>query len=102
MVPGATSWHCVVQGNLLALLHMRVKGTGYQALGPRMAVLTDTYSVRFPDVVVSFARNGKEHDNDRAINDPEIIVELHAAGFARTNLATNLKNIGVWRAWRRC
>lgn len=56
-----------------------------------MAVLTDTYSVRFPDVVVSFGRNGKEHDNDRAIDDPEIIVELHAAGFARTNLATKLE-----------
>lgn len=33
MVPGATSWHCVVQGNLLALLHMRLRGTGYQASG---------------------------------------------------------------------
>ena len=91
IVPGASRRHAWIQGSLLMALHSRLRGTGYAVLGPRMAIKTHEMSVRYPDLLVSFNRSGPEHDDDPSIDDPEVVIELHASGVSRTNLWTKLE-----------
>jgi len=90
MMAGGTARHSQVQGNILAFLRGKLRGTGCRPYGSDMAVQTLDISIRYPDVSVYCERAGREHDDATAFDDPRVIFEVLSAGTARTDLGVKL------------
>jgi Uma2 family endonuclease len=74
---GGTPAHARVQGNLLAFLRGRLRGSGCQAYGPDMALKTTSYSIRYPDVTVYCGDPGRaENERAKLLADPRVIFEV--------------------------
>ena len=86
MMDGGTAKHCSVQGNILAELATKLRGTGFVPYPSSMALRTHERSVRHPDVAVYPRRSDPQYDDVLYFEDPLVIVEIHDAGTARTDL----------------
>lgn len=86
IMDGATVKHCRVQGNLLADLATRLRGTGFAPYPSLMPLQTHEMSVRHPDLAVYPRRSSPEIDNVRYFDDPLAVFEIHDAGTAGTDL----------------
>ena len=90
MMDGATVKHCLVQGNLLADLAMRLRGTAFAPYLSSMPLRTHEMSVRHPDLAIYPRRSSPEFDDMQSFDDPVAIFEIHNAGTARTDLRVKL------------
>jgi Uma2 family endonuclease len=78
MMAGGTAAHARIQGNLFASLYSKLRGSGCRPYGSDMAIKTDAYSVRFPDVSIicgnpSAPANDKQKFFDSAVAVFEIL-----------------------------
>ncbi len=74
---GGTPAHARVQGNLIAFLHGRLRGSGCRPYGPDMALKTTQFSIRYPDVTVYCGNPGRpENENSKLLADPRVIIEV--------------------------
>lgn len=89
MMAGGTARHAEVQTNIIAALRQRLRGSGCKPYGSDMGVETHTGSVRYPDVSVYCGRTDT-NDDEKAFNDPRVVVEVLSAGTARTDLRVKL------------
>jgi Uma2 family endonuclease len=76
MMGGGTARHSEIQGNILAALHSKLKGSGCRPHGPDMAARNHRLSVRYPDVSVYCGRNTPEDGKLVAFDDPKLVVEV--------------------------
>lgn len=90
VLSGGTVWHCTVQGNIIAALVPRVKGSGWRAYMSSLAIQTSDSSIRHPDITIHDERDRRYREDDLAVDRPAVIFEIHSAGTARTNLNTKL------------
>jgi len=90
MMAGGTARHNKVAGNIFLALGIRLRGSGSKPYLSALAVQTDDRSVRHPDVSV-FSHGGRSANDDaKAFDDPVVLVEVHSAGTARTDLRAKL------------
>jgi Uma2 family endonuclease len=90
MMAGGSARHAQVQGNIYVALKLQLRGTGCTPYGPDMAVRTDEYAIRYPDVSVYCGRNDPANDALKAFDDPRVLFEVLSAGTARTDLRVKL------------
>lgn len=90
MLGGVSAGHAIVQGNILAFLHGKLRGSGCMPYSSIFAIRTSDYSVRRADVTVYCGREGAQYDNDLAGDDALAVFEVLSAGTARTDLRTKL------------
>lgn len=91
MMAGGTARHAAVQGNIYAALATRLRGSPCRPYGADMALRTNAYSVRYPDVSVYCGRDDPAHDELKAFDDPRVLFEVLSAGTARTDLRVKLE-----------
>jgi Uma2 family endonuclease len=90
MMAGGTARHSSVQINILTALRVKLRGSGCTPYSADMAAKTRFDSIRYPDVSVYCGRDGIENDDEKAFDDPRIIVEVLSKGTARTDLNMKL------------
>ena len=90
MMAGGNADHSRVQGNILAALRDKLRGTGCRPHGSDMAVLLHDYSIRYPDVSVYCGRSGKEDGQRTAFNDPKLVVEVLSPTTRRQDVERKL------------
>ena len=90
VLDGVTVRHADIQGNLLAAMHGMLRGTSYQPYMSSMPIRTGERSVRRADLVIVHGKQGPEHDDDDAFDDPIVIFEIVHVGPPRTDLAIKL------------
>lgn len=90
MMAGGTARHARVQINLIVALSARLRGSGCTPYSSDMAVRTHDSSIRYPDVTVYCGRDDAGDDEEKAFDDPRVIVEILSAGTARTDLRVKL------------
>ena len=90
MMAGGNADHSRVQGNILAALRDKLRGTGCRPHGSDMAVLMHDYSIRYPDVSVFCGRSGKEDGKRTAFDDPRLVVEVLSATTRRQDVERKL------------
>lgn len=90
MMAGGTARHARVQLNILVALSNRLRGTGCTPYNSDMATRTHHHSIRYPDVTVFCGHDGREYDEEKAFDDPRVLVEVLSAGTARTDLRIKL------------
>ena len=90
MMAGGNADHSRVQGNILAALREKLRGTGCRPHGSDMAVLMHDYSIRYPDVSVYCGRSGREDGKRQAFDDPKLIVEVLSPTTRRQDVEIKL------------
>lgn len=90
MIAGGTARHVRVQGNIIATLGPRLRGSGYALYGSILATRTHDLSVRYPDVSIYRGKSAFSDDDAKALDDPHMIFEVLSAGTARTDLPIKL------------
>ncbi len=90
MMTGGTRAHSRVQGNLLALLAQRLRGSGCRPFGPDLAVQTSELSVRYPDIVVD-CTGPEAGDDDLLARNPRVVIEVLSPGTARKDEGIKLR-----------
>lgn len=90
MMAGGIARHARVAGNIFAFLSQKLRGTGCTPYNADMATRTHDLSVRYPDVTVFCGRDGVEHDELKAFDDPRVLFEVLSAGTSRTDLRVKL------------
>ena len=91
MMAGGTARHARVQLNISSAIRDKLRGTGCAPYISDMAARTHDLSIRYPDVTVYCGRNGPEHDDSKAFDDPRVLFEVLSAGTARTDLRVKLE-----------
>lgn len=86
MMAGGSARHARVQGNILASLYGRLRGTGCTPYNSDMATRTHALSIRYADVTVFCGHDGVEDDDAKAFADPKVLFEVLSAGTSRTDL----------------
>jgi Uma2 family endonuclease len=89
MMAGGTYAHSVVQGNVLAFLHTRLRGSGCRPHASDMAVKTRSGSVRYPDVSIDCG-SPAEHARDKALVDPRVVIEVLSPSTRAEDLGVKL------------
>ena len=86
MMTDGTPAHARVGANILAFLHVNLRGTGCRPYGSDMGVeVTDT-DARYPDVSVYCGNPAtQEREEQRLFTDPVVIFEVLAASTARVD-----------------
>ncbi|USU12285.1 Uma2 family endonuclease [Sphingomonadaceae bacterium OTU29THOMA1] len=90
MMAGGTARHAQVQTNVIVALASRSRDSECRPFNSDMAARTHDRSIRYPDVTVYCGRGGSDNDDNKAFDDPRIVVEVLSAGTARTDLTTKL------------
>lgn len=81
---GVTFNHAVIQGNLIASLTARLRGTRCRALGSDLKIKA-AGSIRYPDVFVMCAPGP---GNTTVVHDPVVVFEILSPGTAKTDRIT--------------
>ena len=85
---GGTLDHSRITGNILAMLHGLLRGTGCTPFGPDAGVRTVGHAVRYPDVVVTCSRtDGRAH----TIEAPVVVFEVLSPGSDRLDRIDKLR-----------
>jgi Uma2 family endonuclease len=90
MMAGGTVRHNQIQGNIFALLHARLRGSGCQPFGSDMGVRVHELSFRYPDVSVFCGRDNEADDKRRELDDPRMVVEVLSPSTRDEDLAVKL------------
>lgn len=89
---GGTVAHARVQANLMIFLGNALRGSGCRPFGPDMALSTNAFTTRYPDVTVYCNQPaGREHDRDLLIHDPRVIFEVLSPSTRANDEDTKLK-----------
>ncbi len=84
---GGTSAHSRVQGNILAFLAGRLRGTGCRPYSSDMALELDDANVRYPDVTVYCGNPGRpENDNALFLPNAVAVFEVLSPSTRSTDL----------------
>ena len=83
MMAGASRAHDRVQVNLLSYLRPLLRGSGCRPSGSDMGIRAHDMSLRLPDVSVICGRDGAADDRTRAIDTPEVVIEVLSPSTAR-------------------
>ncbi len=86
-----TARHAEVAGNIFLALGTRLRGSGCKPYTSDMATRTHDLSIRYPDVRVFCGREDPANDDQKAFDDPVVVVEVLSAGTARTDLRVKLE-----------
>ena len=87
---GGLAEHARIQGNVQAVLTLKLRGSGCGAYGPDMGVRTHAMSLRYPDLSVFCGRQGKENDKLKAFDDPVVVVEVLSPGTRNRDINNKL------------
>jgi Uma2 family endonuclease len=90
MMAAGTGRHARIASNIMLALGRRLNGTGCTPYPSDMATRTHDLSIRYPDVTVFCGRDGPEHDDDKAWNDPRVLFEILSGSTSRTDLRVKL------------
>lgn len=89
MMAGGTYAHSVVQGNVLAFLHAKLRGSSCRPYASDMALKTRSGSVRYPDVSIDCA-SPAEHARDKALAEPRVVIEVLSPSTREDDLGVKL------------
>jgi Uma2 family endonuclease len=77
MMAGGTGGHSRVQGNVFAYLRAHLRGSGCRPHGSDMAVKTDRWSVRYPDVsIICGDQTRREDDKKKSYENVVAVFEI--------------------------
>jgi len=93
---GKSPAHARVGGNIFAVLHAKLRGTGCRPFNSGMGVRVTDTDVRYPDVSVSCGNPATpEREQARVLTDLVVIVEVLSASTVRVDEGARL---GQYRA----
>lgn len=75
MMAGGTREHARIQANVLAFLHLRLRGSGCHPYGSDMGVEPHGLSLRYPDVSVDCG-SPQDTDSDTVLSAPRVLIEI--------------------------
>ncbi len=76
MMTGGTQAHSWVQGNILAWLRTRLRGSGCRPYGSDMALKIGDTDVRYPDIAIYCGEPSDPFTGEKALADPTAIIEV--------------------------
>ena len=92
MMAGGTRAHARIQGSIFGALLNKLRGSGCRPYGSDMAIRTDDYSVRFPDVSVICSDTARpEDDKKKSFESPTVIFEVLSPSTAAHDQDVKLK-----------
>lgn len=91
VLDGVTKWHATIQSNLLSFVHGQLRGTPYRTYLSSFPLRVDSHSVRRADLFVTHGKDGPEHEDDLACDDPLVIFEIIHGSRPRTNLTVKVE-----------
>jgi len=94
---GGTQAHAIIQGNVIAALNVRLRGTPCRAVGSHLKVQTNR-AVRYPDAFV-FCDPGP--GSTTIINDPVVIFEIISPSTGGTDRITKNREYAATPSVRR-
>lgn len=90
MMAGGNEVHARIAANLIAGLHLRLRGSGCRPYGSDLATRTDQASIRFPDVSV-YCRPLEPGDQTRQLlGDPQVVFEVLSPSTSSHDQLTKL------------
>jgi Uma2 family endonuclease len=92
MMAGGSANHARIQGNIFGNLYRRLTGSGCRPYGSDMAIKTDAFSVRFPDVSI-VCNNPAQVGNDKknAFDSAVAVFEILSASTSAYDQSVKLK-----------
>ncbi len=96
---GGTRNHARIVGNVQVALQTRLRGTECEALSQDAGLATLDEAVRFPDVLVSFARGS---GSDRLITGVVVVFEVLSPSSGKTDRIDKLREYRAVPTIRRC
>ena len=97
-VTGGSFHHSLIMLNVIVALRSRLQGTAGFVVGPDMGLQTIGQAIRYPDVVVSFARPG---GSARILLDATVVFEVLSPTTERTDRTAKVVEYGSVPSLRR-
>ena len=90
MMAGGSIAHSRIQGNVLAALRTKLRGSGCRPHGSDMGLKTADESLRYPDVSVSCGQDDPHSDLAQSLDDPKVVVEVLSPSTRASDLTVKL------------
>jgi Uma2 family endonuclease len=93
MMAGGSANHARVQGNIFGNLFRRLSGSGCRPYGSDMAIKTDSFSVRYPDVSIICSDPAQvANDKKTAFDSARVVFEILSPSTAAYDQGVKLKD----------
>lgn len=91
MMGGGTGRHSRVQRNLMGLLFLRLRTSGFSPYGSDTGLKSHDMSLRYPDVTVYCGRDGASNDKLTWFDDPKAVFEVLSESTAEYDQSVKLE-----------